>query len=439
MPAPDAPAAATDPPANARQPQAASPAVVLAAPPASYRTASYLQAADDLGLRTVVLSRGQAPLVSRWRQGIAVDPAKPGETARVASLLRPLAPAAVVATDDATVELAAGLSARLALAHNPPGAARLSRRKDLARAALARAGVRVPPHAVIRLDDPLPRAARGYPCVVKPLALSASRGVIRADDGAGLAAACARIRRLVADRPARAERELGLVEQFVPGIEVALEGLLTAGRLRTLAVFDKPDELNGPYFEETYYITPSRLPADTLSLVEREVTAACAAYGLRHGPVHAECRINAQGVWILEVAARTIGGLCARLFRLGAGQGLEETVLEHAIGRQPMVRERRTAAGVLMLPVREAGVLRRVEGIGAARAVPGVEDVVIDARSGQTLVPLPEGDSYLGFVFAAAGTPAAVEAALRTAHEQLNIVTAPALQVSVAGAGTQTA
>jgi hypothetical protein len=212
-----------------------------------------------------------------------------------------------------------------------------------------------------------------------------------------------------------------LAEQYVPGVEVALEGLLVGGTLHTLALFDKPDPLEGPFFEETIYVTPSRLPAAVQTAIEGVTAGACAALGLSEGPVHAELRVNDDGPWVLEVAARSIGGLCSRTLRFGTGMTLEEVILRHALGWpiDSLARQRRPA-GVMMLPIPHAGRLAAVRGVEEARRVAGVEEVTITAHVGQTLVPLPEGWQYLGFVFARADTPAAVEAALRDAHARLS-------------------
>ena len=155
------------------------------------------------------------------------------------------------------------------------------------------------------------------------------------------------------------------------------------------------------------------------------VTAACRALGLQEGPIHAEVRLDGSAAVILEVAARTIGGDCARLLQFGTGHGLEDLVIAHALGKSLPVEPQEGAAGGLMIPISTAGILRRVEGIGGARAVPFIEDIVISIREGYELVPLPEGGSYLGFIFAHAPTPEQAEAALRQAHEQLRVVVAP--------------
>ncbi len=405
--------------------------LLLVAPPTSYRTGAYLAAAQRLGLEVTVASQGKAPLISVFANGLAIDPDDPDAAFQALveeNRRRPFH--GVVATDDQVVELAARVAQHLGLPGNPPQASRYSRRKDLARERLAQAGIPVPAHVRLRLAD----IARGalpafdFPVVLKPLSLSGSRGVIRADDARSFRAAAERIGRLVAGAPDPETRACVLVERYLPGREVALEGLLTAGRLKLLALFDKPDPLEGPFFEETYYITPGRVTEDEQRRVLEVTASACAAYGLVHGPVHAELRLGADGTpWILEVASRTIGGHCGRLLRFGTGHGLEALVAAHAVGMSVPLQTPDTAAGVLMLPTPTAGILRRVEGVLAAQRVPYIEDVHIAKREGDRLVPLPEGDSYLGFVFARAPDPDAAEQALRRAHARLRIVTAPDL------------
>jgi biotin carboxylase len=416
--------------AGLMHPAAGGARVLVIAPHGSYRTAPFIETARRHGIDLLVASEGRHSIVSEYARGLHIDPRDP--RAALASIQqearrRPFA--GIIGTDDSTAELAARAASGLGLAHNDPRAVHIARRKDLARARLAEAGLPVPGH--VRLD--LGQVLRGqlgkfrFPGVVKPLALSASQGVIRVDDRDQLQRACERIAAMLQDRPDLSPRERSsvLLETFIPGFEVAVEGMLYGGRLELLAVFDKPDPLDGPYFEETYYLTPSRLDGPTQARLRQVIAAACAAYGLREGPVHAECRINPQGVWILEVAARTIGGLCARLLRFGAGHNLEELVLAHAMGVRLPCQPREGASGVLMIPIPRAGILRRVEGLLAAQRVPCIQELQIQIRPGHELVPLPEGASYLGFVFARAGHPERVEAALREAHACLKIVVAP--------------
>ena len=402
--------------------------VLVIAPNGSYRTAPFVAAAQRVNAEAFIVSHGKYALTGASAQGLHVDFEQ--LDAALAAILhehQQLPFRAVLGTDDATTELAARVAQAIGLPHNDPAAARISRRKDLARERLRAAGVPAPNSRRIDMTQALePQAAAvSYPCVIKPLALSASRGVIRANNPAEFVRACQRSAALVREAEFEDERTTLLAEDFIPGVEVAVEGLLTHGTLQLLAIFDKPDPLDGPFFEETYYITPSRLTPEIQQNIQQCVQAACAAYGLREGPVHAECRINAHGAWILEVASRTIGGLCGRLLRFGTGYSLEEMVIAHALGQAVDTQASDGAGGVLMIPASKGGILRRVEGVLAAQKVEFIEEVTIQMREGYEVVPWPEGSSYLGFIFARAPTPQQAEAALRAAHTCLNIVTAP--------------
>lgn len=414
---------------TAQDSQAHTGTVLIVAPHGSYRTQAFIAAAGRIGVNTLIASQGKHSVVSAYAQGIHIDFRTPD--AALQALLHAAQQhdiAGVIGTDDGSTELAAQLAQQLRLPHNDPAAVRLARRKDLARAQLARHGVNKPAHQLLDLQAPLlAQRMLDYPVVIKPLALSASQGVIRADDDTQFIAAVTRVQHLLQALPDLEPhtRRYVLLEQFVPGAEIAVEGMLCAGRLHILAVFDKPDPLEGPFFEETYYITPSRLLAAQLDDVSKVIQAACDAYGLREGPVHAELRINAQGVFVLEVAARTIGGMCGRLLRFGTGYSLEELVLAHATGRALPAGGDDGAAGVLMIPIPQAGILKRIEGLLDTQRVPFIEDIDIQIREGHELVPLPEGNSYLGFIFARAPTPQQAEQALRDAHARLNIVVAP--------------
>ncbi len=338
---------------------------------------------------------------------------------------------AIVPSSDETALIASLATERLGLPGNSPEATYAARNKLQMRERLRAASVPVPEFAVFSLTD-TPSPPEAFPCVVKPLLLSASRGVIRADDPASLREAFARVTTLLR-RPELAAgedpaREQILVESFVDGIEVALEGILKGGALEVLALFDKPDPLDGPYFEETLYVTPSRLPKRVLEALVETAERAALALGLREGPVHAELRWNDRGPWVIEVAARPIGGLCSRTLRFGLGDhSLEELILRRALGDSTRLPLQSGAAGVMMIPIPRAGVLQTVAGETEARAVAGIEAVEITTRIGEKLVPLPEGASYLGFVFARADGPQAVEAALREAHARLRFSIAAVL------------
>jgi biotin carboxylase len=319
----------------------------------------------------------------------------------------------------------AAIGQALGLRSNAIAAVSATRNKQVMREALGRGGVRQPGFEVFSItEDPAAVAARArYPCVLKPLVLSASRGVIRADTAAQFLDAWSRIAAILAEPEVCALGDGAskiLVEDFVPGVEVSLEGMLTESSLTTLAIFDKPDPLDGPFFEETIYVTPSRLPEATQQAVTGCAAQAALALGLSDGPVHVELRINDAGPWLIELAARSIGGLCSRTLSFGTGMSLEEIILRHALGWPIASLEReRPAAGVMMIPIPRGGILDEVRGLEAARAVAGIEDVTISIPKGHSIVPLPEGSRYLGFIFSRAATPAEAEAALRRAHALL--------------------
>ena len=427
-------------------PRPSSPRLLLLLPTTTYRTAAFVEAARRLGVALTVASDEPSTFESSQPAGLlTLDFAhldRAVEQAAVFAREHPIA--GVVGVDDDTAVLAAVIVERLGAAGelkgNPVAAALAARDKHRQRVLLAEHGVPAPAFELHALEeDPAGLAHRvRYPCVLKPLRLSASRGVMRADDGAGFVSAFGRLKAILKQPDVAACGEPArhfLVEDFVPGVEVALEGLVADGCLRVLALFDKPDPLDGPFFEETIYVTPSRLPERAERAIAACAQAAVTALGIREGPVHAELRHNDRGAWLIELAARPIGGRCGAVLRFETREGgnakretlsLEEVVIRHALGMPLTALEReQRAAGVMMIPVpgTGGGVLREVRGVAEARAVPLVEDVAITAHRGQTLVPWPEGSRYPGFIFARGDTPEAVEAALRMAHRRLQFVT----------------
>jgi biotin carboxylase len=397
----------------------------------TYRAGDFLAAAKRLGVEIVPVIDMAGPLADFWHYRFGVDFSRLDEATRTIVAFAAEQPlAAVLAVDDAGTLLAAEASAALGLPHNSPQAALAARDKHLMRQLLQQAGVPVPRFQLFTTADDPDSVARQvtYPCVVKPLRLSGSRGVIRADDPVAFAVAFRRAARLL--DPAQDYAQPVLVEQYVPGVEVALEGLMDDGRLQVLALFDKPDPLEGPFFEETLYVTPSRLPPQAQEAVAAGTAAAATALGLRQGPVHAELRLNEEGPWLIEVAGRSIGGLCAHTLRFGDGRSLEELILRQACALEieTLAREEQ-ARGVMMIPIPAAGLLKEVRGLEEATAVPGIEEIQITAKINYELVPLPEGDSYLGFIFAHGDTAAAVEAALRQAHARLNFQIEPVIRL----------
>ena len=340
---------------------------------------------------------------------------------------------AIVPVDDSATILAARANAALGLPWNPPEAAEAARDKGLMRRLMAEAGVPSPVFRRFPLTTDPHEIARqvSYPCVVKPLRLSGSRGVIRANTPDELVAAVTRLGRILLDDGNVRETTDILVEDFIPGVEVALDGLLREDGLHVLALFDKPDPLDGPFFEETIYTTPSRLSPETQAAIAECAAQAAAAIGLRDGPIHAELRVNERGPWMVEIAGRSIGGLCSTILEFGAGMCLEELLLRHAL-RMELPSLERTGGGVgaMMIPIPKGGVLRAVHGVEEAEVVPNITGVEISIRPHTVVTPLPEGSSYLGFIFARAETPAAAEEALRTAHSKLRFDIAPLLPIA---------
>lgn len=414
--------------------------VLLLATTTGYQIRSFGEAARKLGVELVFASDRCDRLDDPWWDH-AIPIRFHDEERSVAAIVAAfpdVPPAGILAVGDRPTIIAARVAAAFGLPGNPPEAAAASRNKLASRRAFSAAGLSTPWFQPVPVDRDAYELSSHvpYPAVVKPLALSGSRGVMRVDDAAGFVRAFDRLRRLLDSRDVQMERDtahqVAMVESFIPGAEFAVEGLLEQGEFRTLAIFDKPDPLDGPFFEETIYLTPSRAPQETQERIIAAVRAAIAALGLRHGPIHAECRVELSPhvpgagplnppVYILEIAARPIGGLCSQALRFQAPDGsiasLEEVLLRHALGEDVSAFEReRQASGVMMIPIPKRGIYRRVDGVDEASAVPGVEAVQITAKPDTMLVPLPEGRSYLGFVFARGEDADAVDGALRAAH-----------------------
>jgi len=408
--------------------------LLLLLPTASYRNDDFLAAGRALGVDIVTAADYCHQLAPGWGLppllGLQFDHPQQAMETIVGALAAP--PDAVLAVDDSGLELAAMLREKWHLPGNPVAAVALTRDKLAFRRLLAANGLNCPAfHSLPNSADPaelLPQLR--LPVVVKARRLSASRGVIRADSAQEFLQAVKRVRRI----QARADRDsaaLGIVvEGFIPGAEYALEGLLEDGRLQVLALFDKPDPLDGPYFEETLYVTPSRLPRETQDQIRDTVARACAVAGLTEGPVHAEMRVNEAGVWLLEVAARSIGGLCGRMLRHALGTSLEEIILRHALRLPPPPRATGEAAGVMMIPIPCRGIYQGVDNVDAALTLPRIVDIQITAVPGQIITPPPEGASYLGFIFSRSATPQQAEAALRHAHALLSFDIRPDIPVT---------
>lgn len=417
------------------------PRVLLLSATTGYQLRSFDDAAGLLGIELLFATDRCHQLHDPWRdraipirfhqQEASID--------RIVSACRQAPVDGVLAVGDRPTVLAARVAERLGLRGHPPHGAAASGNKRETRARLERAGLTVPWNFTLPLDasphEALEDSQLRFPCVLKPLGLSGSRGVIRADCASDFVAAFERIRTLLRRLDVRAARtgleDALLVEGFIPGREFAIEGVLTEGALQAFAIFDKPDPLDGPFFEETIYVTPSSLSDVSQVTVLNTVETAAKALGLWHGPIHAECRINPEGVVVLEIAARPIGGLCSRALRFRGGMPLEQILLHHAIGDDISgVTRESCASAVMMIPIPRRGLFKQTDGLEAATAVEGVEEIIITAKPDQLLEPLPEAGSYLGFIFARGETPAQAEPSVRRAHEALRFQVDPALPVT---------
>src|SRR2546430_1668424 len=408
-----------------------------------YQTRSFEDAARRLGVQLVYVTDRCQQLEDPWGdQAIPVHFETPEVAAyTVMEALRGQDVSGILALGDRPTAAAAYAARGLGVRYNHPAAVEACRSKLRMKEVFRDAGLSVPWFRNLPIDPAPEPVLLGipYPSVLKPLSLSASQGVVRANNREEFLAAAARVRRLLKSPEILATREANLdqilVEGYIPGREVAIEGLLTDGALSILAAFDKPDPLEGPYFEETIYVTPSRLPESVQRAIEKCARDAARALGLSHGPIHAEFRVNEDGVWPLEVAPRPIGGAFAPALRFsfdGASEpiGLEELLFRHALELSGWNSPReRIASGVMMIPVPKSGILEGVSGEEAARLIPGITELTITARLHDPIAAWPEGSSYLGFLFARRSTPEKVEQALRDAHEKLSFTIAPALPV----------
>ena len=414
--------------------------ILLIAATTGYQVRVFAETAERIGMDVVLATDRCLHLDDPWAdQAIAVrfqDPFTYADSLAEAGTRVD----GIVAVGDRPAFLASIAAERLGLPFHPSAALDACRNKYLTRERFRAAGLRVPDYRRFALFEEPSTAARevAYPCVLKPLGLSASQGVIRADDAAQFVSAFERIRAILETRDIAGLKDEQnrhvQVEHYIPGREFAIEGIVTNCELQIFALFDKPDPLEGPYFAETIYVTPSREPAAVQNELMAAARRAVQALGLTSGPVHIELRYNDEGSWVLEVAGRPIGGLCARALRFDGGVSLEEIILRHSTGEDvSKLRRESLASGVYMIPVLRAGIYRCTRGVDRAAAIPNIEEVLVTAKEGQRVQPLPEGSTYAGFIFSRAEAPELVESALRDAHAELEFHIAATLPVMEPG------
>lgn len=407
--------------------------VLLIAPALSYRVASYINAVQKLNYQLLVVSNSKHSLISQISSGITVDFAQ--QDAAIQTILnaaKKLSILTVISTDDSVATLASHVAQALNLPHNDPQSSLLTYRKDLARERLKQQGCNVPEFQLCHFSDIASSALnQTYPVVLKPLMLSGSRGVIRADNIIEFTQAAATIQQILQqENGSEFEKTHFLVESFLAGEEIAFDGFVKNGQLIPLAMFDKPEPLNGPYFEESFYITPSNQTLQKQQQIISEIEKCCLAYGLTHGPIHAEVRITENGPYLIEMASRTIGGQCAQTIEYVLGTRLEEIIIKLACAPVTEINRSDLYAGVLMIPIQQAGILKRVEGMTRAQQIQYISNIEIHIQPGYELIPLPRGSSYLGFIFAQAPSFEATFNALKQAHQALSFITAEKWELS---------
>ncbi|CAN5860722.1 ATP-grasp domain-containing protein [soil metagenome] len=410
------------------------PRVVILAGAGSYRCAAFKAAAARLGIDVIEAADVPDVLEAFWDGPLVVDylnvDAAANQVAQAAIASRA---SAILALDDSATLVASLASEQARLPHNAPEASLAARDKLVMRRKLRDHGAPTPWFEAFPMTASAGMVSSSvhYPCVVKPTRLSGSRGVIRANDAAELDEAFARVVRILQNEGADPDRTEIIVEQYLPGAEVAVEGILTNGTLLVLSIFDKPDPLEGPFFEETIYVTPSRHSEQIQQRIEFRTAEGATALGIQHGPVHAELRVGEHDAWVIEIAGRSIGGLCSTILEFGSGQSLEDLILMNAIGRELQATTLTAPAlGVMMIPIPRGGVLKSVTGIENALAVEGITDLKITAQLNGPIDALPEGSAYLGFIFARGESPEQVERALRGAHQLLEVRIDPLLSMA---------
>lgn len=401
----------------------------------TYRARSFLDAADRLGVRPFTILDIESDLSRSWTKALGVPFSDLDASAlKVASFATEKRLDALLAVDDAGVLLAANASELLGLPSNSPSAAKAARDKHTMRQLLENSTVPIPSYALHHFSEPAKEVGQSieYPAVIKPRMLTGSRGVMRVDTLQEFLVAVARLHDIVAQAEPHAEVHSYLVEEYVPGIEIALDGVVDGSEVTILAVYDKPIPMEGPFFEETIYVTPSELVPDLLDAVSAICASAASAIGLSLGPIHAEFRINGSDIRVIEIAGRSIGGNCSQVLQFDSGDSLEELVLKNALG-MPMDEELQssTSRGVMMIPAPGLGILRSVSGVERALAEKGVESVEISAKIGYPVVPLPEGESYVGFIFAEGPDALSTQRSLERAHECLRFDLAPYIPLRV--------
>lgn len=334
----------------------------------------------------------------------------------------------VLASDDWDVVAAAMIADKLGLRFVGVETALAATNKFLMRQRLRNGGAVVPDFQCFAIGDNAGEIAKSlrFPVVIKPTYGQGSLGVIRADTVDEFEKAFQYTSRIIVDldmRPSAVRDRSGiLVEQYIPGEEYTVELLMHEGKPYSLAVFEKPDPLEGPYFEEGIYVTPIRRDEKIRSLLVEAAIRGSRALGIETGPCHCELRLSGELPYILEIAARPIGGFCSQVFADLMGFDLHDLVLQNAVGlpvMPPPIADG-VALGVMMLPVPGRGNLARVSGVDRALDIDGIMSVKIHVEAGSRILPYPEQSCYIGTVLATGSSADEVVARLKSAAKAVS-------------------
>ena len=406
-------------------------AVILIIPSASYRTSAFITAVKKLDLKVLVISDKSQVFSGKYPDNLIIMNFHHWKDRldEISEWSERNGLKAVIGVDEESIVLAANISNYLNKEHNPVDSVLLTKNKYLMRIELKKAGICSPWFKRFPVHESPKKIINEiiFPCVIKPTFLSASRGVIRVNTIKELSDGFKTLNDLLSLEEIRKrggdQSDWILVEEYIPGKEVAIEGIVSEGKLKVLAVFDKPEPLVGPTFEETIFVTPSILPEKTLYSLFETAEIAVNTLGIVKGPVHIEIRINSSGNYILECASRSIGGICSNVLEFHGGMSLEELILRSYLGRNvEKTKLTDTARGVMMMPNEKSGILKEIRGVEDALNVKGVTDLQITLKPGENLEPLPKGDRYLGFIFAEDKDQELVIKALKNAWSKIAVV-----------------
>lgn len=391
-------------------------------PANTYRAQRFLEAARKLGVDVFIATDSDFSPPDPSNSvidGISFcDPKEAGR--QIADIIRHQGPMSVLAVDEAAVEVAEWTRVALGLIDHPNSGILATRDKRELRQRLRENNISQPKtFDILELEQG--RGEIPFPVVVKPSKGSGSIGVTKAQNQQELTKSLITVQDVIAKMTI--SNQCIVVEEYIPGVEFAVDILVTDGKLHVLVIFEKPDPLVGPFFAETIYVTPPHLTDSQLEALHSVIQKCIRALSINNGPLHLELRLTSANDWVpIDIASRSIGGNCSNALAFASNTSLEELIIQNALGLEVINTQReRRASGVYMIPAETLGTLVAVHGVEAALKVRFVEDIQITVKPGTKTVPLPFDNQYLGFIFAKAPGAKTVEKALRTARALLEI------------------